>query len=245
MLSYLLNTIWTYIYVQTAILLFIAPFYWFYRRKQVHAEGPPKNLSEQIENFFLSKASNWLVFFWALGEALVWFVIPEFLLLLVIFMRIHRKRELLLYDVAGTVAGTILAFFTHVSDKTIASLPFIQDKMVEQTHVWYEHSGLWGLLYQPFSGVPYKVFTLTATNHHFFILTFILVAVIVRMSRYAIFFGIFSALFQGMHGFVYKRYVKLFFIATFIFSIFLVRVVHNFGPDYKINYFESGKFLTK
>jgi len=233
------------VYVQTLILLFVAPFYLYYRHKQAPKGGLPKNLSEHIEQFFLSKASNWLVFFWAMSEALFWFVIPEFLLLLVVFMRIRRKRELLIYDVGGTVAGTIVAFFVHVSASGIAHLPFIQEKMVEQTNAWYAHSGIWGLLYQPFSGVPYKVFTLTAQNHHFFILWFIIVAVIVRMSRYAIFFGIFTALYPGLHNFVYKRYVRLVFIATFIFSIFLVRVVRTYGPDYKVNFYKGTSVLQK
>jgi membrane protein YqaA with SNARE-associated domain len=226
MLAGLILILGNYLLVQGCILLFMLPFYLVYRWKQPHISA---SLSHRLELFFLSKQANYLVFFWAMGEALVWFVIPEFFLLLIIFMRIHRKRELLTYDVAGTVAGTIIAYFIHVSPQTIARLPYIQEKMVEQTNAWYHQSGVWGLIYQPFSGVPYKVFTLTAHSFHFFLPYFVLVAVLVRMSRYLVAFGIFNAMYPGLHKFVKKNYAVLFVVATFIFSALLLRVYHLYA----------------
>jgi membrane protein YqaA with SNARE-associated domain len=221
-----LKIILNYLLVQSCIIAFALPFYLLYRRHYKKADKDPISFEHHLKNFFLSRQSNWLVFFWALGEALVWFVIPEFLLLLLVFMRIHRKRELLTYDVGGTAIGTIIALCLHVSNNTIAHLPYIQEKMVRQTNLWYDKSGLAGLLYQPFSGVPYKVFTLTAHQHHFFIVWFVLFALVVRMSRYVIFFGIFLVIYPGVHKYVYKNYVRLVLVATFIFSFFLLRVVH-------------------
>ncbi len=221
-----MQVIANYIFVQVCILLFFAPFYFLYRIRST----PKKfiSISQEIENFFLSKWANYLVFFWAFGEALFWFVIPEFLLLLLVFMRIKRKKQLLTYDVAGTIVGTLFAFTLRLSDLTIAKIPYIQDKMIEQTLIWYDKQGIFALFNQPFSGVPYKVFTLTANRYDFFIIAFILLAVVVRMSRYLIFFGLFVGLYPGLHKFVKKNYLALFLIATFIFSIFLVKVVNNY-----------------
>jgi membrane protein YqaA with SNARE-associated domain len=227
MLTDILKIVGNYIIVQVSIIFFIMPFYIFYRRK--HPQTEKFNFNRQLENFFLSKQANYLVFFWAMGEALVWFVIPEFLLLLIIFMRIRRKRELLVYDVGGTVAGTIVAYFLHASYGTIAQLPYIQEKMISQTYEWYDHLGIWGMIYQPFSGVPYKVFTLTAASQHYFLLYFIVIAVVVRMSRYIIAFGLFNLLYPGLHKYVYRNYLKLFLIATFIFSTLLLRVYESYG----------------
>src|SRR4051812_45653935 len=106
-----ISAIGTFVFVQALIILFAAPFYTLHYVRTRHLKDQPATLSERIEQFFLSKESNWLVFCWAMSEALFWFVIPEFLLLLIVFMRIRRKRELLVYDVGGTVAGTIIAFF--------------------------------------------------------------------------------------------------------------------------------------
>jgi membrane protein YqaA with SNARE-associated domain len=228
MFTSILVIIGNYLLVQICILLFFMPFYLAYRRH--HVAGHVKtSLSQHLEYFFLSKEANYLVFFWAMGEALVWFVIPEFLLLLLVFMRIRRKRQLLVYDVSGTVVGTVVAYFIHVSHSTVAHLPYIQDKMVSQTLDWYNQHGLWAMIYQPFSGVPYKVFTLLASDFHFFLPLFIIFAVLVRMSRYLIFYGLFTVLYPWLHGHVRRNYVRLFFIATFIFSVLLLRVYHAYG----------------
>jgi hypothetical protein len=85
------------------------------------------------------------------------------------------------------------------------------------------------MLYQPFSGVPYKVFTLTANQHNFFLPYFLVVAVMVRMSRYLIAFGLFIAIYPGLHRYVQRNYVKLFLITTFIFSALLLRVYNSFA----------------
>ncbi len=225
----ILRVLINYILITSSIILFFLPFYLIYRYRNKNKDIDSGNFSKKIEKFFLSKESNWLVFLWATGEALWWFVIPEFLLILIVFMRIKRKKQLLLYDVGGTVMGTLVAFMLRLSDKTIAGLPYIQDKMLIQVTEWYDQLGVFGLIYQPFSGVPYKVFTLTASRYDYFIIFFILVAVVVRMSRYFIFFGLFNALYPGLHKFVYKNYLRLFFVAIFIFSLSLLKVVDSFS----------------
>lgn len=216
-----------FLLILALIIIFATPFYLVYRHKK--HDGRRQDISSEMESFFQSRQANWLVFFWAMGEALIWFVIPEFLLLLIIFMRVNRKRELLFYDIYGTIAGTILAFAIKLPVHLIDKLPYIQPRMVDQTSSWYSQHGIWGLLYQPFSGVPYKVFTFLAPHFHFFILAFLVVAVIVRIARYYIFFAIFSQIYPVFHKKVYQNYVPLFFIAVFIFSILLLRVYHNYG----------------
>lgn len=229
MFDSILRILVNYIFITVSIFLFFLPFYLIYRHRNKDKVLDKGAVSKKIEKFFLSKESNYLVFFWAMGEALWWFVIPEFLLVLIVFMRIKRKRQLLIYDVGGTIAGTVVAFMLHLSDKTIAGLPYIQDKMVTQVAEWYDQLGVFGLIHQPFSGVPYKVFTLMANRYDYFIIFFIIVAVIVRMSRYFIFFGLFNALYPGLHKFVYKNYLRLFFAAIFIFSLSLLKVVDSFS----------------
>jgi membrane protein YqaA with SNARE-associated domain len=239
MLAAVLKIIANYVFVQSCIILFMLPFYAVYRRRYTIDGNAKAGLNQHLENFFLSKQANYLVFFWAMGEALVWFVIPEFLLLLMIFMRIRRKKELLVYDVAGTVTGTVIAFFANASYATIAHLPYIQTAMINQTLAWYHQLGVWGMIYQPFSGVPYKVFTLTAANFHFFLPYFIVVAVLVRMSRYLIAYGLFIVLYPGLHRYVKRNYVWLFLVATFIFSALLLRVSDSYAHHHVSFYSHS------
>jgi membrane protein YqaA with SNARE-associated domain len=211
------------------------PFFWLYWRSVGRQDKNKQDLSTKLEYFFSSKYANWLVFFWAMGEALVWFVIPEFLLLLLIFMRIKKRAALLYWDIYGTAAGTLLAYVISLSPKSIAKLPYIQTNMVKQVGSWYDKHGILGLVHQPFSGVPYKVFTFLAPHHHFFILWFLLFAVVVRISRYYIIFAILMSFYNVLHKYVYRNYVRLFVIATIIFSILLLRVYNEFGPGYKVS----------
>ena len=118
----------------------------------------------------------------------------------------------------------------HLIDK----LPYVQPAMVQQTQVWYQQHGIFGLVYQPFSGVPYKVFTFLAPHYHFFILAFVAVAVVVRIARYYIFFAMFSLIYPVLHKYVYRNYLKLVLAAIFIFSVLLIRVYLAYGPGYQV-----------
>lgn len=222
-----------YLFIQFSILLFFAPFYLSYRFRHKLNE---LSFSEHLEYFFSSKEANFLVFLWAALEASVWFVIPEFLLLLIIFLRIKKKLQLFSYDVAGTIAGTILAFILPIPMEHISKIPYIQQHMVQQVEVWYQGLGIFGLIFQPLSGVPYKVFTLVAKNQVFFLPTFILMAVLVRITRYYFFYYIFSNIYPFLHRFVYKNYLPLFIIACFIFTLTLLKVYNYYGEIYTIEY---------
>jgi hypothetical protein len=219
--------------ILVSILIFASPFYVVYKRRQGKLSDS-RGINREIENFFQSPQANWLVFFWAFGEALFWFVIPEFLLLLIVFMRVRRKRELLLFDIYGTIAGTILAFIINLPVNIIEKIPYIQPAMVHQAEIWYQKYGLFALAYQPFSGVPYKVFAFLAPNYHLFIIFFIVAAVFVRVARYYIFYAIFSSIYPVLHKYVYRNYVRLLLIVIFIFSLMLLKVFAAYGPQYKI-----------
>lgn len=216
MFIYFLN----FLIVTVSIIIFVAPFFLWYWLKHRDSLGKI-NFNLYLEYFFSSKQANWLIFAWASTEALIWFVIPEFLLLLIVFMRIKHKRQMLFYDIAGTVAGTLIALAIHLQESTLLKLPYIQPGMITQTKTWYSQEGLLGLAHQPFSGVPYKVFTHLAWQYDFFILWFIIMAVLVRIIRYLIAYGLFISLYPKMHKLVKNNYIPLALGAILVFSILL------------------------
>lgn len=192
-------------------------------------------ISERLEKFFESKQANYLMFTWAALEAIIWFVIPEFLLLLMVFLRVRNKVQLLIYDILGTIVGTCIAFFIPFhSNSFITNIPYIQTAMIKQTEAWYTYLGVWGLFFQPFSGVPYKVFTLTADRSDFFLPVFLVIAVVARVSRYYFFYFMFTNIYPFVHRFVYKNYVPLFFIAGLLFTIALLRVYGLYDENYVV-----------
>ncbi len=216
-----------FVVIAAAILLFMLPFfgwYWLGHREKL-TRG---NFNFYVENFFSSPEANWLIFTWAAGEAVIWFVIPEFLLLLVVFMRIHKKRQMLLFDIAGTVFGTIVALLMRLPEQAIAGLPYIQERMVSQTKTWYNEHGIMALANQPFSGVPYKVFTHLAWQYKYNLLAFLFLAVAVRIFRYLVAYGLFLSFYPKLHRVVKRNYVPLFFIAIFIFSVLLLKTYNAY-----------------
>lgn len=230
MAAYLVKLLVDFAGVFVGMALFFLPFVaiFFYRnRTEILAKRPHFNYF--MERFFISPESNALIFCWAAAEALVWYIIPEFLLFLVIFMKIHRKFDLVKYDLLGTIAGTFIAVWWRLPDHIFQHLPFIRPKMLTQVDHWYDAHGVFGLAHQPFSGVPYKVFAHELSHYHFFILWFILVAIAARMIRYLVVYEATKALYPLLHRFVRRHYAVLFVVACLVFTLLLVRVVQIYS----------------
>ena len=226
MLTYTLNYLANFAVIFSSMALFFLPFvavFSYRNRTSIIASKPHFNFF--MERFFLSPESDALVFCWAAAEAVFWFIIPEFLLVLVMFMRLHRKFDLVKYDILGTVVGSIIAIYIQLPTKTFLQLPYIRPRMLTQVHIWFQHQGILGLLNQPFSGVPYKVFTHVAPDFHFFIPLFIILAIAARMIRYLVAYQVTKALYPAVHGFVRQHYLRLFIGAIAVFTFLLLHVV--------------------
>jgi membrane protein YqaA with SNARE-associated domain len=225
MFDYLVQYAANFFVVLISIAAFSAPFmliFWWRNRHEIRQSRPHFNYF--MERFMMSQESNYLVMIWAASEAIFWFIIPEFLLILVIFMKIHRKFDLVKYDIIGTVIGTVIGFMIHVSDTTFLKVPYIYQRMLDQAHVWFDQMGVWGLVNQPFSGVPYKAFIHEAQDFGFFLPFFIVIAVVARIVRYIIIYEATKALYPFCHKFVRKHYGILIIFATAIFTALLLRV---------------------
>lgn len=228
-----LTVLGNFLLILGLILVFISPFYYLYKR-QGHGSIKSHGINREIEQFFASKQANYLVFFWAMAEALFWFIIPEFLLLLIIFMRIKRRRELLYYNIFGTIAGTVLAFSINLPAHLIEKLPYIQPAMTGQVAAWFDKSGIFALIHQPFSGIPYKVFAYLAPNYHILIIVFIITAIVVSVARYFVVYVVLNLLYPLLHRYVYRNYVYLFLVAVFIFSLLFLRIYNSYDHTYVI-----------
>ena len=220
--TYLLNFSALFASMALFFVPFVAVFAWR-NRHEIKKQRP--NFNYFMERFLISPESNALIFAWAASEAIVWYIIPEFLLVLVIFMKVHRTIDLIKYDLLGTIFGTIIALSWRMSDGFFLSLPYIRPRMLEQVQTWYEQHGIFGLFYQPFSGVPYKVFAHQADQFQFFIIWFIILAVIARMVRYVIAYQLTKALYPFVRPYVRKHYAILFVGAIAVFTFLLLHVV--------------------
>lgn len=223
--SYLVALLQNYVLVFVSIAVFFAPFvfiFWWRNRQDIRAVKP--HINQFAEQFFMSKESNFLIMTWAAAEAFIWFVLPEFLLFLIIFMKVRHKFDLLKYDLIGTAIGTTIAILWHAPASFLLQLPFVYQRMLDQVHTWFNDWGIWGLFFQPFSGVPFKVFNHLAWDYGFFIPIFIVVAIVARMVRYFIAYEITLAIYPFIHKYVRKHYVILFLVAVLVFTMLLMRV---------------------
>lgn len=216
--------------VIVSITLFFLPFvaaFWYRHRHQVAAKTPHFNYF--MEKFFHSRESNALIAIWAAAEAVLWFVIPEFLLILIMFMKVKRKIHLVTYDIIGTVIGTIIALALQLPQKTLLAIPYVYQGMIDHVQEWFNDYGIFGIFFQPFSGVPYKVFNALATDYQFFIPFFIILAVIARMIRYLIIYEVTKALYPFVHTFVRRHYAILFLVAMVIFTVLLMKISYSYA----------------
>lgn len=225
MVDYVSALISHFFLVFGAIILFFLPFvgiFWWRHRKEITSKRP--HVNQFAEQFFMSPESNVLITVWAAAEAFIWFVLPEFLLFLIIFMKVRHKFDLLKFDIIGTVIGTVIGIVWHAPASFLAQLPFIHIGMINQVRTWFSDWGIWGIFFQPFSGVPFKVFNHLALDFHFFIPLFIVLAVIARIARYFVAYEITKAIYPFIHKFVRKHYGILFIAAVMIFTLLLMRV---------------------
>lgn len=96
--------------------------------------------------------------------------------------------------------------------------------MIDQAGAWLE-AGPWGILRQPLSGIPYKVFVSIARKDHLDFMTFIAASIVARSLR------IFAAgAIGGLLSGRLARFYDLFLIAlTVVFAYGLWRVFKQFA----------------
>jgi len=103
---------------------------------------------------------------WAFAEALVWPIIPDFLLALMIVSRPARWRRLLIVTVLGsTLGGTVLftlaSLFPERALATLPLLPLVFSSDIDHVQLLLSELGSVAYLQQPMSGVPFKIWGIT------------------------------------------------------------------------------------
>jgi membrane protein YqaA with SNARE-associated domain len=156
-------------------------------------------------DFVESPTALWLCFLWGFFEAFVWPIVPEFVLVPLVFVAPRRVRVLVATTLAGSVCGGLLAYLlslTFVGPLLLERAWLVTDPMRDATASWLESSGALGLLHQPLSGVPYKVFGLQA-GPHMDPFSFVVVSAVVRGGRMAV-----AALVAAAVGWVLGRFER-------------------------------------
>jgi 1-acyl-sn-glycerol-3-phosphate acyltransferase len=143
-------------------------------RKAAGSKGSTPVLSpsafDRWERFASGPAAATLLAIWALAEATVWPIIPDFLLAPVA----AGSRRSFCVPLAATIAGTafggvILLLFAYSSpaeaEALLGNLPLVTDHQISVASARLEDLGTPAFLMQPWSGVPFKVWGVQAAVH--------------------------------------------------------------------------------
>jgi len=103
-----------------------------------------------------------LAFVWALAEATVWPLLPDFVLAPLVAAQPHGWRRLLGAAVAGSVlGGTVMFLFggwaPEAALNAVRHLPLVRGAQIEAVGARLATDGALGYLAQPWSGISFKV----------------------------------------------------------------------------------------
>lgn len=142
---------------------------------------------------------------WAFAEAIVWFIVADVPISLVA-VRFGTRQALLAAVIASlaSVAGGAGAYIWSDLDPgsaiaTMALLPAISPAMIGEAAAAYDALGWRAMLEASFSGMPYKLFPVTAARDGHALLPMLVATPFVRLPRFvvvALLVGVISRLVQ-------------------------------------------------
>ena len=186
---------------------------------------------ERVRHFAASRSALRLCFLWGLAEALFFPIIPDFAVAPLALAAPESFVPLALTTAAGSLIGGALAYglgATPLGVAAVEHLPLVTERMTATAHAWLS-PGPRGLLRQPMSGIPYKVFAYQAQPVGNGFLSFIGFSALARGGRLlAVAMGFAGAglgarrLWPRVYGAFLCAYVAC-------FAIGLARAVHAWG----------------
>jgi hypothetical protein len=144
----------------------------------------------------LEKHALWLGLAWGFLEGCVFFVIPDLLISLVALFSFRRSLQCLGAVLAGSLlAGAVMYLFSAqapgAAHAVVAAVPLVQASMFDKVRDGYASLGVIAPLKGPMSGIPYKVYAVTAPKY-LSLGVFLLISVPARLERLLISWAAFS-----------------------------------------------------
>jgi membrane protein YqaA with SNARE-associated domain len=153
----------------------------------------------QMPEFIFQSGVLWAGFAWGFAEATLFFIVPDVLLTLVALFSFRRSARVLVCILLGALAGGAIMFYLGAKDpaqarQVVLRVPFVSQAMFAKTQQSFQRDGIWALTKGPGNGIPYKVYCV-----HSGFLLFLLVSLLARLERFALFWliaGAMGALFR-------------------------------------------------
>lgn len=174
-----------------------------------------------------------LALFWGVAEALFWPILPDFYVFAATPAEPRRWWRLALFATVGSVIGGAIGYwlaYPRRSSFPLEYMPLITEGMIHQAGAWLAADGAIGVLKQPLSGIPYKVFVFLTGAGRLSFPVFLWASIAARSIRIFAITGI-AAIIGRFGEKKWSRWYDL-FIGAFlvVFAYALWRVVQMFPP---------------
>ena len=194
--------------------------------------APKPPVLDRVAALARSRSGLWLVFGWAVAEALLWPIVPDVPVVLLAAAAPSRFIPLAATATAGSIAGGALGYALGAAGAggfVLAHAPLVTARMTRHAASAMSLHGAAPLLGQPWSGIPYKVFAYQASGSGVAFAPFMALSVLGRGHRILLAGAVFAAVWAPFHRWA-PRFARFFYVPfalafAVVFGIGLGRVV--------------------
>ncbi len=183
-----------------------------------------KKIDKNIEGFISPNLSSFFSFIWGFCEGIFFFVVPD---VIVGYISIYnRKRGFysLVASIIGSLLSAIVIFYISIyynMTNFLLNIPLITIQLIDNVQQQFILNGIPAVLYGPFNGIPYKIYSVVAANFNLSLPLFLLYSIISRISRILPVYILTSIL-----GFIFKKQIVKNAKHTFIIYLIIWLIIY-------------------
>ena len=130
-----------------------------------------------------------LAFIWGCAEATLFFIVPDVFLTLVAIIRPERVWRACFAAALGALVGGVILFVwaslsPHSATNALLALPAIDEALIARANAQLTEFGVPAFFIGAFSGIPFKLYVLSAATGSLALPLLIAIALPVRLARF-------------------------------------------------------------
>lgn len=193
--------------------------------------APHRPWHARVRAFAMSPRGLALAFAWGLAEALAWPVVPDLAVATLVLAAPRRALPVAAAAVAGSLTGGAAAYATGAlaGFGVLDHLPLVTPRMQASAMQRMSEHGAAGILSQPWSGIPFKVFAYQAADAGVSAPGFAWFGLLARGGRLLHVAAIFAGAGWLLRRWIDRLYPAIVVAFTTVFFLGLARVVANWS----------------
>ena len=188
---------------------------------------PRRTLHACVRVFAQSWAALALAFVWGAAEAIAWPIVPDIAVATLVLAAPRRVLHIAAAAIAGSLCGGLVAYGLGALGAAgmLDHAPLVTARMQASAVQRMNQSGAAGILTQPWSGIPYKVFALQADDAGTGVGAFAWFSLLARGARILQVAAVFAAAGLVLRRWIDHLYAPGMAVTLIVFAYGLSRVV--------------------